>query len=76
MTAKPSPSRKSYTPPKRQQTVSRAELEQEARARSDRQANLQWAAVIIVGVVLFGLLVIFGSGTGGSVDHVQVGGHG
>lgn len=76
MTSKPSPRQKSYTPPKSQPTRSRAELDREARARAARQVNLQWAAVIIVGLVIVGLVFVFGSGTGGNLDNVRIGGHG
>lgn len=71
------PSRpKSYTPPKGRQTRSQAELDRLAQQRADRQANLQWAAVIFVGLVILGLVFVFGSGTGGNLDHLQVGGRG
>lgn len=67
---------KSYTPPKSRPTRSQAELDRRAHARANRQVNLQWAAVIIVGIVLIGLVFVFGSGTGGNLDNVRVGGHG
>jgi hypothetical protein len=76
MTSNSSPRPKSYTPPKAKQTPSKAELERQALARANRQANLQWAAAIIVGLVILGLVFVFGSGTGGNLDHVRVGGHG
>lgn len=75
MTSNSSPRPKSYTPPKGQQTPSQAELDRRERERAARQANLQWTAVIIVGLVLLGLVFVFGSGTGGNLDHVPVGGH-
>lgn len=76
MTSNPSPRLKSYTPPKDQPTPSQAELERQQRQLSARQVNLQWAAVVIVGLVIFGLVVVFGSGTGGNLQNVPVGGHG
>lgn len=66
--------RKSYTPPKGEPTLSQIEIEREERRRAARQVNLQWAAVIIVGIVLLGLVFVFGSGTGGNFDGVP-GGH-
>jgi hypothetical protein len=41
-----------------------------------RQANLQWAAVIIVGLVIFALVLVFGSGTGGGLRDAPIGRHG
>jgi hypothetical protein len=76
MTSNPSRPRKSYTASKARPTPSKAQIEQEERRLSARQVNLQWAAVIIVGLVIFGLVLVFGSGTGGNLDHVRVGGHG
>lgn len=67
---------KSYTPPKGESTQSQAELERERRMLTARQANLQWAAVIVVGIVILGLVFVFGSGTGGNYDGIPVGGHG
>lgn len=76
MTSNSSTRQKSYTPPKSKPTRSQADLDREERARAARQVNLQWAAVIIVGLVLVGLVLVFGSGTGGNLDNVRVGGHG
>ncbi len=76
MTSSSSERQKSYTPPKNRPARPQAELDREARARANRQVNLQWAAVIIVGIVLIGLVFVFGSGTGGNLDRVPVGGHG
>ena len=76
MASNSSQRQKSYTPPKSRPTRSQAELERQALARANRQVNLQWAAVIIVGIVLIGLVFVFGSGTGGDLNHVPVGGHG
>jgi hypothetical protein len=76
MRSNPSQPPKSYTPPKGQQTPAQAELDRRARERAARHVNLQWAAVIIVGLVLVGLVFVFGSGTGGNLDNVRVGGHG
>jgi hypothetical protein len=76
MTSNQPQSRKSYTPPKARPTPSKVQAEREQRQLSARQINLQWAAVIIVGVVILGLVFVFGSGTGGNLDQVPVGGHG
>ncbi len=76
MTSNPSRPTKSYTPPKARPTPSKAQAEHEDRRLSARQVNLQWAAVIIVGLVIFGLVLVFGSGTGGNLNQVPVGGHG
>ncbi len=66
---------KSYTAPKARPTPRRDEGEVEAQVASNRRVTLQWAAVILVGLVIFALVVAFGSGSGG--DYVPgVGGHG
>lgn len=67
---------KSYTPPKGTPTPSKAQTDQGSRRLSARQVDLQWAAVILLGLVLLGLVLVFGSGTGGEIDHLGVGGHG
>ena len=72
MTSHPFRPTKSFTPPKARPTPSKAQAEQEDRHLTARQVNLQWAAVIIVGLVM----LVFGSGTGGNLDQVRVGGHG
>lgn len=58
MTSNPFPAPKSYTPPKDEPTPSQADLEWQRRQLSGRQVNLQWAAVAIVGIVTFGLVVV------------------
>jgi hypothetical protein len=76
MTSNPSPRPKSYTPPKAEPTWSQADRDREQRHLSARQVTLQWAAVIIVGLVIFGLAIAFGSGTGGGLRNAPIGGHG
>lgn len=44
--------------------------------RANRRVTYQWAAVIVVGIVLFGLVLVFGSGTGGNLPTGGGGLHG
>lgn len=45
-------------------------------SEAHRTSELGVAAVIVVGLVMVGLVFVFGSGTGGNLNHVRVGGHG
>lgn len=76
MASNPSPRPKSYTPPKDAPTWSQADREREQGQLSARQVNMQWAAVIIVGLVILGLVLVFGSGTGGNLHNAPVVGPG
>jgi hypothetical protein len=62
------------TPSKGCPTLSKAQAKREVRHLSARQANLQWGAVIIVGLVIFGL--VLGIGTGGGLRDAAIGRHG
>lgn len=64
------------TPPKGRPTASKDQATRAQRHQSARQANLQWAAVILVGLVIFGLAIAFGGGGSGRVHDAPFTGQG
>lgn len=72
----PSEHGRAHTPPKGRPTPGRDEPDWAREQISLRRWRLEWGAVILVGIVLFGLVIAFGSGSGDGVQHRPVGVHG